>query len=149
MTMDLKQFKTNVLVHGSDVRNWPEDIRESGQRALDSSAEFRALLGDEERFEAVLKTRRYEEPDRDLAERIISASVYKKKKAQHIFRGFFSDLLWEFSLPGPARTAVFVSLIVALIIGFAVGFSDPTGTMPAEQYQANLEDFLYYEGEVL
>lgn len=149
MTIDLKQFKKNLLVYGSDVRNWPEDIREPGQKALDSSAELRALLGDEKCFEEVLKTRKYEEPDRDLAERIISASVYKKKKTQHIFRRFFSDLLWEFSLPRPARTAVFVSLIFALIIGFAIGFSNPTGSVSAEQYQTNLEDFLYYEGEAL
>lgn len=149
MTIDLKQFKKNLLVYGSDVRNWPEDIREPGQKALDSSAELRALLGDEKCFEEVLKTRKYEEPDRDLAERIISASVYKKKKTQDIFRGFFSDLLWEFSLPRPARTAVFVSLIFALIIGFAIGFSNPTGSVSAEQYQTNLEDFLYYEGEAL
>ena len=149
MTMNLKQFKDNVLVYGSDVRNWPEDIREAGLKALDSSPELQALLTDEERLERVLKTRKYEEPSIDLSERIISASLHKKKKARRSLGGFFSDLLWEFSLPKPALTAVSVSLIFALIIGFAIGFSNPSGYMSTHQYQTNLEEFLYYEGEVL
>lgn len=148
MTMDLKEFKRNVLVHGSDPGNWPEQIREAGQKALDGAAELRALLADEERFEGVLKTRRYEEPDGDLAERIISASV-KKEKAPSTLNAFFSDLLQEFWLPKPALTAVFVSLFFALIIGFAVGFLNSSGYVSVEQDETNLQNLLYYEGEVL
>lgn len=149
MTMKLKEFKENLLLYGSDVHSWPKDLREAGQKALASSTEIQAVLALEERFEGVLKARRYEKPSGDLAERISSASAYRKRKVRHALAGFFTDLLWEFSLPRPALTAVSVALILALIIGFAIGFSDSTGTMSAEQYQANLEDFLYYEGEVL
>ncbi len=149
MTMNLKQFKENLLVYGANVHKWPEDIRQTGLRALETSSELRTLLAEEERFERVLKTRRYEEPSRDLAERIVSAAQPKKKKVWRRLGGFFSELLWEFGLPRPALTAVSVALIFALIIGFAIGFSDSTGTTSAEQYQANLEDFLYYEGEIL
>jgi len=148
MTMDLKEFKKNVLVHGSDLGNWPEQIRETGQKALDGAAELRALLADAERFEGVLKTRRYEEPGEDLAERIISASV-KKEKAPSTRNGFFSELLQEFWLPKPALTAVFVSLFFALIIGFTVGFLNSSGYVSAEQDETNLQNLLYYEGEVL
>jgi hypothetical protein len=148
MTMDLKEFKKNVLVHGSDLGNWPEQIRETGQKALDGAAELRALLADEERFEGVLKTRRYEEPGEDLAERIISASV-EKGKAPSTRNGFFSELLQEFWLPKPALTAVFVSLFFALIIGFTVGFLNSSSYVSAEQDETNLQNLLYYEGEVL
>jgi hypothetical protein len=148
MTMDLKEFKRNILVHGSDLGNWPEQIREAGRKALDGAAELRALLADEERFEGVLKTRRYEEPDGDLAERIISASA-KKEKAPSTLNAFFSDLLQEFWLPKPALTAVFVSLFFALIIGFTVGFLNSSGYVSAEQDETNLQNLLYYEGEVL
>jgi len=36
-----------------------------------------------------------------------------------------------------------------LIIGFTIGFSNPSGFVSAEQYETNLEDFLNYEGDVL
>ena len=70
MTINVEEFKEKLLMYGADVRNWPKDIRSSGLKALDSSPELQKLVGDEERFEGLLKTRKYEEPSRDLAERI-------------------------------------------------------------------------------
>lgn len=149
MTIHVKHFKQNMLVYGSNVYNWPEGIREAGLKALDRSPELQALLADEECFERALKMRKYEEPSIDLSERIISATQHMKKKERSNPGGFFSELLWEFSLPKPALTAVFVSLIFALIIGFSMSFSNPSWYVSAEQYKTNLEEFLYYEGEVL
>ncbi|MBA3018391.1 MAG: hypothetical protein KJ550_02545 [Proteobacteria bacterium] len=149
MTMHVKHFKQNMLVYGSDVYNWPEGVREAGLKALDRSPELQALLADEECFEKVLKMRKYEEPGIDLSGRIISATQHIKKKERSNPGGFFSELLREFSLPKPAFTAVFVSLIFALIVGFAMSFSNPSWHVSAEQYKTNLEEFLYYEGEVL
>ena len=149
MKMNLRQFKEKLLVYGADVHKWPEGIREAGLKALENSAELRALLADEQRFEQVLKTRKYEEPSNDLAERIISASQPKTKKVQRSLSGFFSELLSEFSLPKPAVTALSVSLVLVLIIGFAIGFSNPTGSVSTEQYQTDLQELLYYEGEAL
>jgi len=147
--MNPKQFKENLLVYGSDVQKWPQDITQAGLKALQTSAELRVLLAHEEHFEQVLKTRKYEEPSSDLAERIILASQAKKKGVRRSLGRFFSELLWEFSLPKPAITAVYVSLIFALIIGFAIGFLNVTESVSTEQYQTNLQEFLYYEGEVL
>lgn len=149
MTMTPKQFKENLLVYGANVHKWPEDIRQTGLGALETSSELRTLLAEEERFEGVLKTKRYEEPSRDLAERIVSAAQSKNKKVWRRLGGFFSELVWEFSLPKPALTAVSVSLILVLILGFAIGFSDPIGAVSTEQTQTDLQEFLYYEGEVL
>ncbi|MBN1842671.1 MAG: hypothetical protein JW883_10375 [Deltaproteobacteria bacterium] len=149
MTMNLKQFKEKLLVYGADVHAWPQDIRQTGLKSLENSAELRALLADEERFELVLKTRKYEEPSSDLAERIISASQPKRKKVRRSLGGFFSGLLWEFSLSKRAVTAVSVSLVLVLIIGFAIGFSNPMGSVSTEQYQTDLQEPLYYEGNVL
>lgn len=147
--MNPKEFKENVLIYGADVRSWPKDLRETGLKALASSAELQAELAQEEHFEGVLKLRKHEAPSDDLAERIVSASLRGQKKSLSGIGVLLSEVLWQFGLPRPALTAVSVAIIFALIIGFAIGFSDPTGTMPAEEYQANLEDFLYYEGEVL
>jgi len=149
MTMNFEQFKEKLLMHGADVRCWPKDIRSSALKALDSSPELQKLVEEEKRFEGVLNTRKYEEPGRDLARRIVAAALPKKKKAQRNFGVFFSDVLSEFSLSRRAFAAVSVSLIFTLIIGFTIGFSNPSGYASAEQYETNLEDFLNYEGGVL
>ena len=149
MTTNFEQFKEKLLIYGADVRNWPKDIRSSGLKALDSSPELQKLVEDEEYFEGVLKTRKYEEPSRDLAGRIVAAALPRKKKAQRNLSVFFSELLREFSLSRRALTTVSVSLIFTLIIGFTIGFSNPSGYVSAEQYETNLEDFLNYEGDVL
>ena len=149
MTTNFEQFKEKLLMYGADVRCWPKDIRSSGLKALDSSPELQKLVEDEERFEGILKTRKYEEPSRDLAERIAGAALPRKKKAQRNLGVFFSEILREFSLSRRALTAVSVSLIFTLIIGFTIGFSNLSGYVSAEQYETNLEDFLNYEGDLL
>lgn len=149
MKMNLKKFKEKLLVYGADVHRWPRGEREAVLKALETSPELRALLAEEDRFEQVLRTRKYEEPSSDLAERIISASQLKTKEVRRSLSGFFSELLWEFGLPKPVLTALCVSLVLFLIIGFAIGFSSPTGSVSTEQYQTDLQELLYYEGEVL
>jgi hypothetical protein len=149
MTMNVEQFKEKLLMYGADVRNWPKDKRSSGLKAMDSSPELQKLVEDEERFEGVLRTRKYEEPSRDLAGRIVAVAMPRKKKAQRNLGVFFSEVLREFSLSRRSLTAVSVSLIFTLIIGFTIGFSNPSGFVSAEQYETNLEDFLNYEGDVL
>jgi hypothetical protein len=149
MTMTFEEFKEKLLMYGADVRCWPKDIRSSGMKALDSSPELQKLVEDEERFEEVLKTRKYEEPSKDLAGRIVAAALLKKKKTQSNLGVFFSEVLSEFSLSRRAFAAVSVSLIFTLIIGFTIGFSNPSRYVSAEQYETLLEDFLNYEGDVL
>jgi hypothetical protein len=149
MTMDPEQFKENLIVYGANVHQWPEDVRQAGLEALETSSELRALLAEEERFERVLTKRRYEEPSRDLAQRIVSASQPKKKKRWSSLVGFFSELVWEFSLPKPALTAVSLSLLFFLILGFVIGFWNPMGSVSTAQSQTDLQEFLYYEGEIL
>jgi hypothetical protein len=147
--MNFEQFEEKLLMYGADVRNWPKDIRPSALKALDSSPELQKLVENEERFEGVLNTRKFEEPSKDLAKRIVAAALPKKKKAQRKFGMFFSDILSEFSLSRRAFAAVSVSLIFTLIIGFTIGYSNPSGYASTEQYETHLEDFLNYQGDVL
>ena len=149
MTMNFEQFKEKILMYGADVRCWPKDIGSSALKALDSSPELKKLVEDEKRFEGILKTRKYEEPSRDLAGRIVAAALPKKKIVQRNFGVFFSEILSEFSLSRRSFAAISVSLIFTLIIGFTIGYSNPSGYTSAEQYETHLEDFLNYEGDVL
>jgi len=149
MTMNFEQFKEKLLMYGADVRCWPKDISSSALKALDSSPELKKLVEDEKRFEGILKTRKYEEHSRDLAGRIVAAALPKKKIAQRNFSVFFSEILSEFSLSRRSFAAISVSLIFTLIIGFTIGYSNPSGSVSTEQYETHLEDFLNYEGDVL
>jgi hypothetical protein len=147
--MNPEEFGQKLLVYGADVQAWPRGEREAGLRALEDSADLRSLLAEEERFEEILKTRRHEEPSGDLAARIVSASQRKGKQERRSLIRFFSDLLWEFGLPRPALIALSVSIVLLFIIGFAVSFSSFMEAGSADQYQADLQELLYDEGEVL
>lgn len=149
MKMDAKQFKKNLLLYGGDVHQWPDEIRQAGLEALEQSSEAQAFMADHAQFEAILQARAVEDPGPDLTQRIIAASLRRKKKAGFSIGAFFSELLAEFTLPKPARSAVSMATILLLLIGIAVGFSDPVETLVAEQDQTSLQEFLYYEGEVL
>ena len=149
MTINFEQFKENLLMYGADVRNWPKDIRSSGLSVLDSSPELQKLVKEEGQFEGVLKTRKFEEPSSDLAERIITAALPMKKKTQRNFGAFLSEIIREFSLSKRAVAVVSISLIFSLIIGFTIGYSTLSGYASAEHYETHLEDFLNYEGDVL
>ncbi|OPL15362.1 MAG: hypothetical protein AVO38_10860 [delta proteobacterium ML8_D] len=149
MRMDPQQFREYVLIHGTNILDWPEDIRMPGLKALDASLELQAILEDEERFEMVLKESRYEDPSPVLSERIISAALQQKDKRSHSIVGFFEDLFWEFGVPNRSITAVSISLLIALVLGFAIGFFNPSAAVSLDQKQISLEAFLYYEGDEL
>jgi hypothetical protein len=149
MTMNFKQFEEKLLMYGADVRKWPENVRSSALKTLETSPELQKLVKNEERFEGVLNTRKFEKPSKDLAGRIVASALPRKKKAQRNFGVFLSDMLSEFSLSRRVLVAVSVSLIFTLIVGFTIGYSNPSRYASTEQYETHLEDFLNYEGDVL
>ena len=150
MTMDPKQFKENILLYGVDLNHWPEEIRQAGMESLLNSPELQVLLGEQKRFEQVLRTRKYEEPGSNLVQRIISLSLPPGKKIPFSLGWFFSRLFSdELYLPKPARIVFSILAIMALLTGFFIGFSNPSGQVQTGQRQANLQEFLYYEGDVL
>ena len=150
MTMDPKQFKENLLLYGVDLDQWPEEIRPEGVTSLENSSILQALLAEQERFERVLKNRRYEEPSDDFAQRIISASLHQDKEASFSLRLFLSRLFAdEFYFPKPALLVGTTLMIAALLVGFVIGFANSTGSISTDQRQASLQEFLHYEGDVL
>jgi hypothetical protein len=148
--MDPRQFKENILLYGVDLYQWPEEIRQEGLDSLQKFPGLQALLAEYEQFERVLKTRKYEEPSNNLVQRIVSLSLHQEKKSSFglglLLSRLFAD---EFYLPKPALIVVSILMIGALMIGFLIGFSSPTGTTLTEQRQANLQEFLHYGGDVL
>jgi hypothetical protein len=150
MTMNPIQFKENLLMYGADLYRWPEKIRQAGVESLQNSSELQALLAEQEQFERVLKTRKYEEPSINLVQRIVSLSLHQDKKLPFNLGLFLSKLFGnEFYLPKPALIVVSILAIIALLTGFLIGFSNPSGQVLTDQRQANLQEFLHYKGDVL
>ncbi len=150
MTMDPKQLKENILLYGVDLYQWPEEIRQEALELLQKSPGLQALLDEYEQFERVLKTRKYEEPSDHLEQRIVSLSLHQNNKSGFGFGWFLPRLFAdELYLPKPALIVVSSIAIIALLTGFFIGFLNPLGQVITEQRQANLQEFLHYEGDVL
>jgi len=145
--MEMKNFKENLFLYGANIHHWPEEIRQAGLEALGSSSEMQVLLVEHEHFEKIIKTRRYEEPSGNLAQRIISASL--QQKAPLSFGSFISELLNEFRFPKPALSVLSIVMILVLIIGFTIGFSNPSESVLTAQEETSLQVFLYDEGDVI
>lgn len=150
MTMDPRQLKENLLLYGADLYQWPEEIRQEGLESLQRFPGLQALLAEYEQFERVLKTRKYEEPSGNLAQRIVSLSLHQEKESR-IGLGFFLSRLFadELYLPKPALILASILMIIALLTGFFIGFSNPSRAVLTDQRQTNLQEFLHYEEGVL
>jgi hypothetical protein len=148
--MDHKQFKESILLYGVDLHQWPEEIGQEGAELLQKFPGLQAILDEYEQFEEVLKTRKYEEPSGNLAQRIVSLSLHQEKESR-IGLGFFLSRLFadELYLPKPALIVVSILTIIALLTGFFIGFSNPSKTVLTDQRQTNLQEFLHYEEGVL
>ncbi len=145
--MDRKQFEENLLLHGADISQWPEEKRQSALRTLESSSELQALQKDHENFEKLLQTRRHEEPADNFAQRIISESLQRRQKTS--VGSFITDLINEFRIPQPALAAISLTMILALTIGFAIGFTSPSGSSVLNNTEeTSLQAFLFDEGDV-
>jgi hypothetical protein len=150
MKMNPEQFKENILLYGVDLFQWPEEIRQEGMELLQKFPGLQTLLAEYEQLERVLRARKYEEPSDHLEQQIISLSLNQDKKSTFslslLLSRLFSDELY---LPKPALIIVSILMISALMIGFLIGFSNPSRQVLTEQRQANLQEFLHYEGDVL
>ena len=145
--MDIIQFKENLFLYGANLHQWPEDVKKAGVEALERSSEIQVLLKEHEHFERLLETRRYEEPANNLAQRIISAS---RQKAPSGLGSFMSALLNEFHFPKPAFAMLSAVMILILVIGFVIGFSNPSGSsVSTAQEETSLQAFLYDEGDTI
>ena len=146
--MDKKRFTESLLLHGTDLHAWPEEIMRAGLEALEKSPDFKMLLKEHEQFERFLHTRKYEKPDDDLTERIISDALPEKQKT-FPFISVASAFIYELRFPKPALTAVSALMLLALILGFIVGFLNPVWSGSTAYDETSFQAFLYYEEDIL
>lgn len=147
--MNEHDFKENLLINGADLRRWPEEIRQAGLDALLRSPSLGDLVAEQAEYDRVLESRGYDEPSGDLADRIIRASLRREQRASFSLSDLLSELLGVFVVPERAIVSVSTVMIILLLIGFAIGFSDPFGSSSTEQASNGLQDILYSEGALL
>ena len=148
--MDSKQFEESILLYGVDLNKWPQEIGQAGLESLQKSSELQALLAEQEKFERVLKARKYEEPSANLTQRIVFLALQRDRKSPFGLGLFLSKIFAdEFYLHKPARMTGSFLLISALVVGFFIGFSISTESKLTDEGQASLQEFLHYQGDAL
>ncbi|MFZ5875573.1 MAG: hypothetical protein ACOYXU_04095 [Nitrospirota bacterium] len=144
MTMDAERFRECLLIHGVEIQQWPEDIRQAGLEAMARSLECRALQEECRQFEAILRMRAFEEPSPDLALRIVSAARRTEQRTPARITEFLAVCFQDLRLPAPVVTAA-----VVLIIGVVIGLLLPAESVLADSESAEVQTFLDSATEAL
>ena len=92
----------------------------------------------DEKLDAMLRSRRVESAGRDLAQRIILRSQSLPQNQTLPLIPWLRQLFAEFHLPKPAYVVV-----SALVLGMIVGFSTPDRTASKDEESASVQSFLY------
>jgi hypothetical protein len=148
--MHRKEFEEYLLLYGANINKWPEKIRRLGLEALESSSELQALQKDHHNFERLLQARGYEGPADNFAQRIISASLQQRQRDPFSLGSFIAGLIDEFHIPRPALAVISFVMLLALTIGFTIGFTNPNGSLVLNNTEeTHLQAFLFDEGDVI
>jgi hypothetical protein len=98
----------------------------------------------DEKLEAMLRSRRIEPASPDLAQRIIMKARQIPRDQPITFGQWLTGLFGEFHLPKPAYV-----LAATLLIGFIIGFNTPVETTVDDPAVANVQEFLYVDEALL
>jgi len=98
-----------------------------------------------EKLDAILRSRRVDSASSDLAQRIILKAQSLPQNQTVSFRQWLKQLFAEFHLPRPAYV-----FACTLILGFIVGFTAPLNTTTANDSNADqVQGFLYADEAIL
>ena len=98
-----------------------------------------------EKLDAILRSRRVDSAGSDLAQRIILKAQSISQNQTVSFRQWLKQLFAEFHLPRPAYV-----FACTLILGFIVGFTAPLNTTTANDSNADqVQGFLYADEAIL
>ena len=100
---------------------------------------------DDEKLEAMLRSRRAEAASPDLAERIILKAQSLPQTQAISLTQWVERLFAEFHVPKPAYV-----LACTLILGFVLGFNAPLNTSRTDDAEVDpVQSFLYADEDVL
>lgn len=143
--MDKKEFKESLMLYGADLSCWPDVLKVRASVLLkgesELAGELKALIEEEDNFEALLSERSFEEPGDYLAGRIIAFAQESatEESAANDVKGLLGWLFAEFFTPRAA-----IALALTLIIGFMAGYMAPQTSLDTID-QFALEDEMILE----
>jgi hypothetical protein len=98
----------------------------------------------DERLDAMLRARRIEPANPDLAERIVQKAQGIAQNRPISFMGWWRQLFADFHLPRPAYV-----FACTLILGFVIGFYLPVNITKDQPDTIPVQSFLYADEDVL
>jgi len=134
MPMTEKEFKQCLMLYGTEVENWPDEILAEAIRAQYHPTLSELMLEEQYFDEMLLHSRRFEDASPDLADRIIHAARSAVTTSRNSLATYLQELLASL-LPQPA-----FALATVLSLGIVIGFSVPAPASANESAQTYLED---------
>ena len=120
MPMTESEFKRYLLLYGTELECWPEDILAQAKRVQHLPVFISLMIEQQYIDETLLNNRAFEEASSNLANRIIRAASARKRAPGITFSAWVRELL-DSLLPRPA-----FALATVLTLGILIGFAVPT-----------------------
>ena len=125
MSMTEKQFKQCLILYGTEIDSWPEEIMAEAMQ-MQHRPVFANLVIEQQYFEEMLlNNRQCELANTDLANRIISAARTVSHPSDVSVTAWLKELL-NFIMPQPSFALATV-LTLGIIIGLTIPPSSPAG----------------------
>lgn len=117
--MNTEEFKKNIHLYGTNIDEWPLELREDANRLLLSSLEFQNIIKEENILNDALNHRGFEEASPSLENRIISTALSNSAHNSKSIFEFLNQIFNSFHLPNPAF-ALSLVLLIGITLGYAV-----------------------------
>jgi hypothetical protein len=122
MTLPLARFRDLLDAYGAEPLRWPDAERDAALALLETSAEARAALDAEARFDALLDAGPALAPSPALAARILAAAPQARLTPGERLKAFWDDLFPSVPVWKPAA---------GLALAAALGAWAPAAALPA------------------
>ena len=135
--MKEKEFEHYMMLHGTDIDQWPEPLQADALCAASSSA-IEELIIRHQYFEEMLLAHDTIIPaSNNLSERILRAARSSERNSNFSIMDWLGSLFADFSLPQPAYVA---TLVVLLGLTLGVSNFDLPATSSAPEQPAIIDD---------
>lgn len=117
MYMLTKEFEKHIALYGTDLSQWPQDVRDKA-RQTQKQFGLEQLLEEYRALENTLHTRSISPAHPSLAERIIANAKQRRRELPVKLSTWVSGLFADFMIPSPAY-----ALAAMLVLGVSIGLN--------------------------
>ena len=122
MCLATKEFEKHIALYGTDINQWPRDIRDKANQIQDQFG-LEKLLEEYRALENTLHTRSVTPAHPSLAERIIANAKQRRRVLPVNLSTWVNGLFADFMIPRPAY-----AIAAMLVLGISIGLNTQTMT---------------------